>query len=184
VNIPFFKRSDKAPATEIVIPAVVLPADMDEEQRQMVRAAAQLEVQTSFAMQDRVITEMATALRWVQASLLLVNGGAAVAVLQSQSVPAHVRTWSGGLFVTGIVLSLFATTLAAGRMSDTPVRLQRFAGYWLSVGIDLLRVEAVEREWQEYAIELQRRGRVPKMLGYAAAACFIVGCLIVGIGTF
>jgi hypothetical protein len=120
----------------------------------------------------------------VQASLLVVNGGAALAILQSQAVPAHVRTFSGALFVLGIVSSLYGATMAVGRVTDAPAKFAKYGAYWLGVGIDLLRVEATEREWEDYGLELQRRMRLPKFFGYAAAVCFVLGCIVVGVGTF
>jgi hypothetical protein len=153
---------------------------MDEEERQAVRAAAQLELQTSLAMRDRIMTEITTSARWVQASLLLVNGAAAVAVLQEDALPSHVRALASGAFVIGVVLSLLSAYVGMMSAQDVPRRFSELAGYWLSVTIDALRSEQIEKDWFQYGRDRTRLSRLTQIPGWASLAAFVGGCLIVG----
>jgi hypothetical protein len=153
---------------------------MDEEDRLMLRTAAQLEVQTSIAIRDRLLSEISTSLRWIQASLLLVNGGGAVAVLQSATISAPTKTLSGAFFVVGVVLSLLSGWVGVVAVKDVPRKLSEAIGYWIGVSISLNRSETIEREWNEYAQGLERRGRPSRALGWGSVAAFVIGCVIAG----
>jgi hypothetical protein len=172
-----FRR--KAPEP-IVIAPVQQPHDMDEEAQQALRAVAQLELQTSLAMRDRIMTEITTSARWVQASLLLVNGAAAVAVLQTDALSTHTRGLAGAFFVAGVILSLLSAYIGMMSAQDVPRRFSELAGYWLSVTVDLLRSEEIEENWAEYGRSRTRLSRLTQIPGWASLAAFIGGCLIAG----
>ena len=172
----------EVPKPDIAIPDVQQPEDMDDEEREMLRILAKGEVQIISSLRELVIHEIATSLRWIQGSLLVVNGGAAVAVLQSDVLPPAIQRTSCLLFVVGICLSLLTANLGVYVTRDSPQKLTQIMGYWMSVTVDLLRSEEIERDWQQYALTLGRRARVPRVAGYASLAAFIAGCLIVGLG--
>jgi hypothetical protein len=184
LKLRLFDRKAAPEHDAVVVVPVQQPEDMDEEDRQLLRAAAQLEVQTSIAMRDRLITEIATSARWVQASLLVVNGGAAVAVLQSEGISTEIRIWSGAFFIVGVILSLFTAWVGVNENKDVPKRLSETIGYWIRVSINLRRSEEIERDWLIYASELQKRGRLSRTLGYLSVAAFGVGCAIIGTAGF
>lgn len=169
---------------EVPIIPVQQPEKMDEEDREVLRLAAQLEVQQALAMRDRILTEVAASARWLQASLLVVNGGAAVAVLNSDSVSPHTQLWSCAFFVLGILLSLLTANAGIWVARDTPKKLTEFMGYWMGVTVDLLRSEEIERDWQIYAIEIARRSAWPRRLGYSSVGAFVIGCMIAGAAKF
>lgn len=179
MKLILFPKKAKQPPPIIVAP-VLQPEDMDEEERQAVRAAAQLELQTSLALRDRIMTEVTTSARWVQASLLLVNGAAAVAILQTDALPLHGRGMAGAAFVIGLLLSLLSGYVGIHLAQDVPRRFSEFAGYWLSVTIDLLRSEEIERGWIEYGRERARISALAQIPGWASLFAFVVGCGIVG----
>jgi hypothetical protein len=172
-----FRR--KAPEP-IVIAPIQQPHEMDEESQQALRAVAQLELQTSLAMRDRIMTEITTSARWVQASLLLVNGAAAVAVLQADALSLHARGLAGVFFVVGVIFSLLSAYIGIMSAQDVPRRFSELAGYWLTVTVDLLRSEEIERNWLEYGRYRTRTSRLTQIPGGASLAAFVGGCLIVG----
>jgi hypothetical protein len=157
---------------------------MDDEQRDILRQAAALELQTCVGMRDRIVGEIATSLRWVQASLLLVNSGAAVAILGAAEVPPSAKVAAGAAFVVGIVFSLLTALIGARIGKDMPGKLSELGGYWLGVQIDLLRSEEIEREWLQYVRDLTDRTRWSYGLGFASLAAFIIGCVIIGMSIF
>lgn len=170
----------RKPPPPIIIAPVQHPEDMDEDQRQALRVGAKMEFETSIAMRDRIVTEITTSARWVQTSLLLVNGGAAVAVLQTETLALHARGLAGGAFVIGMILSLLSAYLGIHSGKDAPRRLSEAAGYWLGVTIDLLRSEQIERDWAQYGRDRVRMSRLLEIPGWLSLIAFVVGCLIVG----
>ena len=178
------RRRPQVPENDepIIIPPVQQPEDMDDEERQMIRIAAQMEVQTINSLRDLVIREISTSLRWAQASLLVVNGGGAVAALQIASLSGVERGASGACFVVGIILALLTATSGVRAVRDTPKKLTYLMGYWMSVTVDLLRSEEIERDWQQYSAVLDSRGRLPWTLGYLSGVAFVLGCAIIGLG--
>ena len=160
------------------IPEVLQPEDMDDEQREFVRQAALHEFQTCIALRDLVVKEAVTSIRWVQTSLLVVNAGGAIALLDTDIDPSA-KAWAGGFFVAGITLSLLTALAGVSMMKDVPGRLTRLAGYWLSVTVDLLRSEEIEREWHSYTAQLTKRGRLSYAIGFASLAAFFGGCLLI-----
>jgi hypothetical protein len=116
----------------------------------------------------------------VQASLLLVNGGAAVTALQSTALSAPTRTWSGAFFVGGIILSLLAPVISSEKNEDVPGKITELIGYWASVTIDLLRSEEIERDWKLYGLGLAKHSKLPRLINYGSVAAFVIGCAIIG----
>jgi hypothetical protein len=164
----------------IVVAPVQQPQDMDEEDRLALRAAAQLELQTSLAMRDRIMTEITTSARWVQASLLLVNGAAAVATLQADALPLHARGIVGAAFVTGLLFSLLSAYIGIHFGQDVPRRFSEIGGYWLRVTIDLLRSEEIEKDWFQYGRDRARISMLSQVPGWISLFAFLVGCGIAG----
>lgn len=179
MKLSFLRK--RATPEPIMVPDVVDPEDMDEEDRTTLRLIAQHEFQSALATRDRVLTEMVTSARWIQASLLLVNGGAAVAVLQGDKLAAWARVGAGTTFVAGIVLALLTAVLDTRVARDTPLKLSQSAGYWMSVAVDLLRSEEIEREWHEYATEVQSRRKWPQISGLLSLFAFLAGCGLIGV---
>ena len=174
----------RKPLPPIVIHPVQLPEEMDDQQQQALRSGAQHEFQTSIAMRDRVMTEITTSARWVQTSMLLVNGGAAAAVLQADVVPPHARALAGAAFVIGMMFSLLSAYVGINLGKDVPRRFSEFAGYWIGVSIDLLRSEETERNWQEYGRERARISTLSEIPGWLSLIAFITGCGMVGASLF
>jgi len=154
---------------------------MDEEQRQLLRLLANIELQGAMSGRDLIMKEIITSLRWVQTSLLVVNGGAAVAMLESEAVGAPARTYAGAGFGCGIALALLTAIAGVRAGKDAPKRFSGMAGYWTSVSVDLLRSEEIEREWYGYAAQIEKRGKLAQGLGYASFFCFLVGSAIIGL---
>ena len=174
-----FMRPEALPQSPIA--PVQQPKDMSDEDRAIIRTAAHHEIATTVALRSFLLSELATSMRWVQASLLVVNGGAAIAVLQSSAVSQRGTIDAGAAFAVGVVLSLLSAYIAVMKAQDVPVRMTQIIGYWLGVSIDLLRSEEIERDWQEYARTLPRRWWLSRLLGWGSLAAFGTGCVLVGL---
>jgi len=167
---------------EIEVPPVVLPQDMDDEQRALTLAEADFRARDALHARDTVGSEIIASLRWVQASLLLVNGGGAAAVLSATAIPSDARAEAGALFVFGIAMSLFASLLGNWLASDVPGKLTEIAGYWISVKHDLYRVESIELDYIAWGQKAGKRDRWTYIPGGFAFASFIAGAAVLGCG--
>jgi hypothetical protein len=139
VKWPWKKRETVPDEIRYPVPAIIAAEDMDDEQRSFFRQAAELEAKFALEMRDLMITEMITSARWLQASLLLVNGGAGVALLGSDLLPANVQAEAGAAFVVGVMLALLNALLGIVINTDGPLRTSQVAGYWTAVGVTLQR---------------------------------------------
>jgi hypothetical protein len=175
----FWKRSEQSP---VEIPEIRDPDKMDEEDRQSLREAAELEMQFCLGMRDTVTREVITSARWIQTSLLVVNGGAAVALLQSNHIRQGHEIAACALFVLGMLLALFQALVGMRLAREAPARFSRAAGYWLGVKLSLYRFEQMEREFHDYAAELTKRGRWTYIIGFASLFSFIAGCAVAAVG--
>lgn len=167
---------------EIEVAPIIPADDMDEEDKAALRSAAALEVEAALKLKDTITEHMFTASRWLQTWLLALNAGAATALLQSDQIEPHHRALAGGAFIVGVLLALLSAYLGIRMSIDAPARLSRSAGYWLGVSGSLFRSEKLEREFQEYAIEMTRRARVPNMIAWASIVSFTTGCAVAALG--
>lgn len=174
--------ADGKTKAEIEVPPVVLPEDMDDEEKGATREIAEFEAKTALHLRDTLVSEGLASMRWVQASLLLVNGGGAAAVLSTVAIPAAARSTAGAFFVGGIAMSLFASLLGNWLVRDAPRKLSEIAGYWISVKHDLLRVASWERDFIAWSKGVGKRGRWVYLPGSLAFLAFLTGAAVLGCG--
>lgn len=161
---------------------IVLPADMSEEDKAMLSAGAKIEAESAIHLRDTIISESLTTARWVQTSLLLINGGAAAAALGADHVEPWARGCAGAAFVTGIAFALLTGLMGVSLVKEAPRKINEFAGYWISVQFDLLRSEDIERAYQDWVKKFERRAAWIYLPGSIAFAAFMTGAAILGLG--
>lgn len=151
----------------------------DQEVSEDAREAARLEMQFALQLRDTMISEGLTAARWSQSSLLVINGGAAVASMGLTEIGSG-RIISGAAFVLGMLLALLAAGLGARQMMASLKGVSEMAGYWLGVAHDGTRVPEIEQEHQKFGAEMVRKSMPAKIVAYASAICFAFGCAAIG----
>lgn len=128
---------------------------------------------------DVMLAEAFTAARWAQTSLLLINGGAAVAVLALEELHA-MRIAAGGAFAIGVLLSIASAGLGTRPMVQSARQAAKQAGYWLAVAQEGVRHPEIEEEYLDFALEMERDMRAAKAANYGSALFFVLGCAITG----
>lgn len=154
------------------------PEDHDTE---FVKRAA-VEVATIVAESRRtVLDEHSHLFRWLTASLLALNGGAAVAMLGSETFDAATKFNSGACFVLGIVFALLVGV--GGQRANMRVmpKLNDQLGYWLAVSHDGERVLEREQELDAELKQAQRVGIVARVCGWFSAFAFLFGTVAIGV---
>lgn len=64
-------------------------------------AAAEMKATTLY-LRENAVTQMAGMIRWIIASLLVVNSGALIAVMNTQAIGLKGKLWAGSLFALGL----------------------------------------------------------------------------------
>lgn len=155
---------------------------IENSENNWIKLAAAEESRLISDMRSRVLDEHSHLFRWLTASLLTVNGGAAIAALNSDHIAAYFKILSGICFGFGIIAALLIGVIAQRIGLKALQPLVEFQGYWLSVVDDGERDEALEAE---YTKKLQSRSRwawASPAMGWISATLFLGGLAFMGIG--
>lgn len=120
--------------------------------------------------------QVATAARWLLASLLAINGGGALATINSVGrleSPLH----PAACFTAGICLVLLSAVVIqhATGLNLTPV--ERISYYWREVEVDGIRVASIEAD-NDWDLRWRRWiGHLAPILGWLSAAAFVLGVM-------
>ena len=143
------------------------------------RKSAAAEVQFGIAIRDLCLSEAISIGRWLFASLLAINGGAAVALLSMEGGGAF-KAWAGLFFILGIVLAMLAGQLTGWLTAAALRPVSRSIAYWSGVALHGRRFGALEEDYVDAAAKLVRKIVWVRAAGYASLLSFIVGCAVVG----
>lgn len=140
------------------------------------RIGANYEVQFATHLRDKSMDQAISMGAWLVASLLALNGGGAIAVLNSLK---HLSDpiYPAGLFIAGIMLAL-ANAAAVQRCGYAALKpMSEMIGYWLTVAEDGERLLDFENDLKRKMRPLRFFGLVASMLGWISSALFLAGCI-------
>jgi len=159
-------RNDRK-AAQMTLPYFVFQTASLEEVKEYARARlAQLD-QTQKVGPDRA----ATMAGWIVASLLLLNGGAAVAILDS-GVHIGVSSPFGILFFSGILVSILNGWLVRVVVARQVAFLSRARAYWSSVLRDGVQIPAEEEALWRLGGKATREGIAMPIPAFLSAVAF------------
>ena len=145
------------------------------EHRRLVVVGAGHEIDFLSKMRQASMDQSADAAKWLLASLLAINGGGAVAAVNSIEklqigVPA-------GLFAAGIMLALASAVIiqSVGYRSLAPI--QEAIGYWITVVDDGTQADEYEAKLKKRFLKLRWFGMLAPAAGWCSAGCFVCGAL-------
>ena len=118
--------------------------------------------------------------RWLTASLLAINGAAAIAILNSVSIPISAKLWSGIFFLLGILLALGIAVCSQRAGAALLPLIQTQVEYWDRVQFDGQRIIASESEAAANAKMPLRWSSAAQVCGWLSALTFCVGFIIAG----
>jgi hypothetical protein len=126
------------------------------------------------------LREIASLSRWLLATLVVINGGAVIAVLPLD-VPAGAKLGAAGAFLLGILAALGAAIWSLYAFKRVSIAANTMMGYWLTVAGDSPRVAALEATMKSHMDQaLGSRGTHYFVFGSVTA--FLVGCILTGWG--
>lgn len=113
---------------------IAMPTEVELNQRMATRIHADFKTGS-----DRATQEAAAMARWIIATLVLVNGGGAVAVVGADKIDPTYAIVSAGTFIAGVLLALSAGNASAQNFNrHMGPALGNMIGYWGAIadGVD------------------------------------------------
>lgn len=149
----------------------------EEDSKAMVRRVAELEIASLAESRKMLLEEHSAAFRWLVASLLATNGGAAVAILNMRSLENSLKLWPCVCFFVGVLLALLIGPLSqrANRRMIEP--LGHLMGYWVSVAVDGIHDEAVHKPFVQATTKAMRKAWLTQIAGWLSAIAFAIGAV-------
>ena len=149
-------------------------AEIEETKRIGAVAAGRLEAHAASANDQLVKTS-----NWLNASLLAVNGGGAIAVLNGAE---HIggRGAAGAVFVVGIVFALLSASMIQAVIAKQQGPLEIWIGYWRGVEYSGVRDDESEVKLAAPITIWEKRAWIAPALGWVSGALFVVGAIIAG----
>ena len=154
-----------------------LAEDIDAE---FVKLAATEEARIIGEARRTALDEHTHMFRWLTASLLVLNGGGALAILSNESLAAASKFASGLFFVLGVILALLVGVAGQRSIRKALPHYAAIFGYWISVSHDGERVEAREQELNDGLLNSMRLGWLSQALGWGSGLMFVLGAGAVG----
>ena len=118
--------------------------------------------------------------RWLLATLVAINGAAAISVLPL-SMATAAKLAGAGAFLCGILAALGAGIWSLHAFKRVSTSAGTMLGYWLTVAGDGPRLEALEATMKRH-MDQAIGARATHVLVFASVAAFLAGCGVIGWG--
>jgi hypothetical protein len=126
------------------------------------------------------LREIASLSRWLLATLVLVNGAAAIALLPLK-MATEAKLGGACGFLLGILAALGAGLWSLHAFKRVSIGAGTMLGYWLTVAGDGPRVAALEATMKKH-MDQAIGSRATHILIFASVAAFLLGCGFTGWG--
>jgi hypothetical protein len=153
---------------------------MDKDERESNRLAAQALMPMMIEAFHTGLREAGSLSRWLLATLVAINGAAAISMLPLK-MATGAKLAGAGAFLVGILAALGAGLWSLYAFKRVSAAAGTMLSYWLTVADDGERLEALEATMKADMDEAVG-SRATYFLGSASAAAFLLGCAVVGWG--
>ena len=147
---------------------------------ELIRSVAREEIATLIEGRRSLTEQHLQSFRWLVASLLAINSGAIIAVLNLANLVGAVKVQASSLFTLGVILSLMVAYSSQKLCNFLIPTLQEKIGYWLGVVQDGELCPEADKEISSKAQKILKFKWVPECFGWLALAAFIGGLAIIG----
>ena len=155
---------------------------MDEDNHK--RASNRLAAETFMPMMVEAfhdgLKEAGSLSRWLLATLVAINGAAAISMLPLQ-MATGAKLSGAGAFLIGILAALGAGIWSLYAFKRVSTLAATMLGYWLTVANDGARLEALEATMKRH-FEQAVGSRGTHFLVFASVGAFLAGCALVAWG--
>jgi hypothetical protein len=126
------------------------------------------------------LREIASLSRWLLATLVVINGAAAISLLPLTMATAA-KLGGAGAFLFGILAALGAGLWSLYAFKRVSIAAGTMLGYWLTVADDGPRLEALEVAMKRH-MDQAVGSRATHVLVLASVTAFLAGCALTGWG--
>jgi hypothetical protein len=116
--------------------------------------------------------------RWLLATLVAINGAAAISVLPLR-IAMEAKLYGAGAFLVGILAAVGAGLWSLYAFKRVSAGAGTMLGYWLSVANDGPRLEALEATMKKH-FDQAIGSRGTHVLIFLSVAAFLLGCALIG----
>ena len=156
--------------------------ELDNSNRDLLREAAKVEIAALNESRKLILEQHSHSFKWLMASLLAINGGASIAVLNAESISAHTKVLSGAFFAIGIFSALLVAVASQKISIKSLLPIQSQIGYWISVSRDGERVESTEGKLQGEMKAAIKLAWTAPLFGWISALLFVCGLGVIAMG--
>jgi len=126
------------------------------------------------------LREIASLSRWLLATLVVINGAAAIAVLPLK-IDTVAKLGGAAAFLLGILAALGAGLWSLYAFKRVSIAANTMMGYWLTVAGDGQRLAALEATMKRH-MDQAIGSRGTHFFVFGSVASFLVGCVLTGWG--
>lgn len=126
------------------------------------------------------LREVASLSRWLLATLVAVNGAAAISLLPLK-MATGVKLAGAAAFLVGVLAALGAGIWSLYAFKRVSIAANTMLGYWLSVSGDGPRLQALEAAMKRH-MDQAIGSRTTHAFVFASVAAFVAGCALAGWG--
>ena len=126
------------------------------------------------------LKEVASLSRWLLATLVVINGAGAVAILPLK-MTTEAKLGSSAAFLLGILAALGAGMWSLYAFKRVSIAANTMMAYWLTVAGDAPRLAALEATMKS-RMDQAIGSRGTHFFVFASVAAFLVGCIFTGWG--
>ena len=152
---------------------------MDEEQSASNRLAAETFMPMMVEAFHDGLREAGSLSRWLLATLVAINGAAAISALPLK-MSAGLKLAAAGVFLFGILAALGAAIWSLYAFKRVSIGAATMLGYWLTVLDEGARLEALEATMKRH-FDQAIGSRGTHVLVFASVTAFLVGCGLTGL---
>jgi hypothetical protein len=154
--------------------------DEDNDERVSDRLAAETFVPMMMESFHDGLREAGSTSRWLLATLVAINGAAAITLLPL-SIATEAKLAGAGAFLFGILAALGAGLWSLYAFKRVSTSARTMLGYWLTVAGNSSRLEALEASMQRH-MDQAIGARATHFFVLASVAAFLTGCALAGWG--
>jgi hypothetical protein len=156
------------------------PSHDEEDRRRSNRLAADTFMPMMVEAFHDGLKEAGSLSRWLLATLVAINGAAAISVLPLK-IAAGLKLAASGIFLLGILAALAAAIWSLFAFKRVSIGAATMLGYWLTVLDEGARLEALEATMKRH-FDQALGSRGTHVLVFTSVAAFLVGCGLTGLG--
>ncbi|WP_147373702.1 hypothetical protein [Hephaestia caeni] len=149
---------------------------------ELIRELAKFQLHTLAELRQLIWEQSTSSYKWLNASLLAVNGGAALSIISSEEFSYTSREGAVVAFLAGILFALLGARIGQHFAHKSIPHVQEFSAYWLRVAVRGERDEDIENEIHGQMQQSARFGWTAQACGWVSIVAFVIGVLVAGFG--